>query len=280
MRTVKFLTHSGQAHLDEVLAIAGIIIAKGLSLDSVQVTRTFDTKEASEGYDYVVDFGGNFNGYSHFDHHQGGLDVEGKSAFGLVVDSMEELSGLRSGALVQRVNYQDNNGPKATIAKLLNSDANLSTWFGSFELLEQMMLSEFTGGDIQFTLKMATKVIEGELAKADAKAEAEAKILMSEIIEIEGLKILLLDFDLVSNPSYFVIGNAVSAKYCSGNDIDLILGKGRNPNQFSLVRTSVGLDHGLDLHVLKEKVDYAHPGGFIAAVSRKADWMKLITELV
>jgi len=274
---IRILTHSGVAHLDEVFAIAAIIIAKGYDLSNVDVVRTFDVEEASKGYDYVVDFGGEYDGISRFDHHQGGDDVHGKSSFGLVVESMEELSSLRGNAFVERVDFQDNNGPKATIAKYLGSDASLGQWFDSFELLEQMMLSEFSGGDIKFALTMATKVISNELEKAQAKAEAESNMESAEVINVNGLTVLICDFDVVSNPKYFTIGNAVTGAKAVEVGAELILGKGRDPSQYSLVRTKQG--EYLDLSVLEGRVPFAHKGGFFAALSRDEDW-KAIVELL
>lgn len=86
---MKIITHGGQAHADEVLAVALILIKEGKTPIEVQVVRTCKERRArdwrKDGADFVVDVGGDYDprkGW--FDHHQFPNDAKPCCSFTLV----------------------------------------------------------------------------------------------------------------------------------------------------------------------------------------------------
>jgi len=282
-KIVKILTHSGMAHLDEIYGIAALCLAKDIAVSTVEITRSFNQSEANDTtFDYVVDFGLVYNGVTRFDHHQDDESVAGLSSFGLVVKTFDKLKALRGTRFVDRVDYQDLNGPAKTFEKFLGISTSPSEFFGAFEGVEQMLVSEWLSENYRFVLDVAIKTVSRKLEEAKAVAEAKVNILKAELVEINGLTILKQDFNLVSSPAFTAVGNNIAGEYAVEHGAVLILGKGRDPKQFSLLRTTLGEDVNLNLSILKDVdgVGFAHPSGFFAAVQRDADLDSVISMLV
>lgn len=271
------------AHLDEIYGIAALCLAKDIAVSTVEITRSFNQSEANDTtFDYVVDFGLVYNGVTRFDHHQDDESVAGLSSFGLVVKTFDKLKALRGTRFVDRVDYQDLNGPAKTFEKFLGISTSPSEFFGAFEGVEQMLVSEWLSENYRFVLDVAIKTVSRKLEEAKAVAEAKVNILKAELVEINGLTILKQDFNLVSSPAFTAVGNNIAGEYAVEHGAVLILGKGRDPKQFSLLRTTLGEDVNLNLSILKDVdgVGFAHPSGFFAAVQRDADLDSVISMLV
>jgi len=260
----KVFTHSGMAHLDEVFAIAAISVATG---EEVEVTRGFKVEDES-AYDYIVDIGGKYDGKKFFDHHQGGDEVTMKSAFGLVVDSFDALEPLRDTTFVDRVDFQDNHGPERGFEMFIGP-VEKDEFFDAYEPVEQMMLAAFASGKESFAIEIAKETILHRIGIEKAFEEAEENIRKATVVNIEGLNVLLQDFELVSDAKFTSVGNRVSEKFARDNCIHLIVGKGRDPEQRSLFRTIDGERRGLNLSILEGRVPFAHKNGFFAAIDRK-----------
>ncbi len=280
--SIHILTHSGLAHLDEIYGIAALCLAKGFKSEDIEITRSFNQSDAeSSSFDYVVDFGLKYDGITRFDHHQDDDAVAGVSSFGLIVNTFDELKTLRGTKFVERIDFQDLNGPVAGFQKFLGHKIAPADFFGGYEAVEQMLISEWIDGNYGFVLDVAIKTVSRELSKAEAQAESEERIQQAELIEIEGLTVMVQDFYLTSSRKFASVGHIVSAEYADANKVSLILDSARDPEQYSLLRTQLGEDSGLNLKELQgsEGVAFAHPSGFFAAVKRDSDWKALVKQL-
>ena len=85
----RIVTHNGVFHIDEVAAIA-LLIVFGYVSEDIKIIRTRDKDiifDSSCHGDYVIDVGGKYNGITLFDHHQDASFT--KSSAGLVWQMIE-----------------------------------------------------------------------------------------------------------------------------------------------------------------------------------------------
>ncbi|RMG32436.1 MAG: hypothetical protein D6725_17610 [Planctomycetota bacterium] len=90
-RLVRIGTHGCPHHVDELVAVCLLeryLRERGVPCEVVFLSRE-EIETAASGLDVLVDVGGRFDpAAGRFDHHQGGPDVEGRSAAGLVFDAL------------------------------------------------------------------------------------------------------------------------------------------------------------------------------------------------
>lgn len=108
---LKIITHGGQAHADELLAIAFILIKENCPIADAEIVRVNDGK-ASDWADakYVIDVGKQYDpDKGWFDHHQFPSDAPADCAFTLVAKHF----GLARNAFpwIERVALLDSKGP-------------------------------------------------------------------------------------------------------------------------------------------------------------------------
>jgi len=84
---IKVVTHNGNFHTDEIVAIA---LHKVYANSNIKILRTRDSKTIKEA-DIAIDVGGEYNGDNLLDHHQFTKDSElyGLSSAGLVVKTLK-----------------------------------------------------------------------------------------------------------------------------------------------------------------------------------------------
>lgn len=66
--SLKIAVHDGCFHLDEILALALVQMAK--PRDNIEVYRVPHKSKEFDGFDLVIDVGGKYDGEKYFDHHQ------------------------------------------------------------------------------------------------------------------------------------------------------------------------------------------------------------------
>jgi len=139
---IKIITHNGAAHLDEVAAIAALIVAKNWQMTDISIARVHPAKTAEydTGNEYFVDCGMRYDGQHYYDHHQKEDIVAGKAAFNLVVDSHKEMEFLKEHPLYQRIALQDNLGLAVYHDKI---KLKISRREYAFDLLEDLLIKRF-----------------------------------------------------------------------------------------------------------------------------------------
>lgn len=124
---MKILTHAGQAHADEIMAIALILIKEKVALDAAEIVRVNNCEpEKCVDADFVVDVGRKHepaNGW--FDHHQFPKDAPAECAFTLVANHY----GLKRNALswIERIALLDSKGPWTWFEKTFGRPAKSMT---------------------------------------------------------------------------------------------------------------------------------------------------------
>jgi hypothetical protein len=130
-KQTKIVTHAGQAHADEVLAIALIMVNEGLAWEDLDVVRAVDGRARDwPDADFVVDVGRDHDPRRRwFDHHQFPRDASPACSFTLVARhygvDLNPLFWSRKLAVV------DSRGPMAWVTELLGRRPRDSREFSS-----------------------------------------------------------------------------------------------------------------------------------------------------
>lgn len=107
---MKIVTHSGQAHADDLMAVSLILIKEGLTPGEAQIVRVPDGKAEDFNADFVVDVGRQYDPDKRwFDHHQFPVDAPPECALTLVA----KYYGITRADLkwMDRLAYLDCRGP-------------------------------------------------------------------------------------------------------------------------------------------------------------------------
>ena len=260
--TKHIVTHSGQAHRDELLTIGLAFAVEGV----VPIYRREPTQEElADPQILVLDVGGKHEpALSNFDHHQRGRDEKPECALSLYAQDkgLEEVLNLQKwyGPLIQ----MDVRGPFATAKEL-----GLSRF--PFELMGPIE------GQILMAFQNATEVLPGSIISnvldligtgmlTSAKEYAEKTMLLAEkvkVVEIKGLQALIFETTDTEGSQ-----DIRDRKY---PDAAISLAWDDRGNGWTLYRFN---DHpAVDFSALEgdTKILFAHKGGFIAKTHERLE---------
>lgn len=119
---LKIVTHSGQAHPDDLLACALILYKEAVSPTSALILRLNECKPQEHPGAFIVDIGKHYDpDMLWFDHHQFPKTHEPECAFSLVADHY----GLKRNALdwIERMTLLDSKGPYAWYQQMFGKPA-------------------------------------------------------------------------------------------------------------------------------------------------------------
>lgn len=274
---VKILTHGGNAHVDEVIAIALISIAEE---QEVHIERAYPSEETDySNYDFVVDVGRRFDGEKFFDHHQNTPETEGKSATTLVVEEyfpgvleaglVNELSGL-----FERIGMQDTKGLTKTRKKYENEEVK------PFMTLEFGLVEEFKTNPNFIVNRVIVPILKRALNFREEVIKASEFLKKnSEILEVKGsVKALKITKEFDGGYKAF---NKAQTNIIDENDISVVYNYDNGSDGRVLFRTSFGEKVGIDLtKVNPESPIFIHKAGFLAKFhpSSKGEFLELIEE--
>lgn len=194
----RIVTHSGQAHADDIMAIALIIIKEGWALTDVEIVRINDGKAADfEDAEFVVDVGREHDSkMGWFDHHQLPSDAPPKCAFTLVAD----YYGIERAKMpwIDRLELLDSKGPNAWFRSVYGrapkGNKELNEALGTIDVFSWFTRVANRGHENQSAFRdaisLATRWLGMELEYHDRRDEnfAYAKGNL-EIIKMDGFSI-------------------------------------------------------------------------------------------
>lgn len=185
MTKKKIITHNGSFHVDEVFAVAALLIYLN---EEVEVVRTRDEEIIKTG-DYIVDVGFVYDESNQlFDHHQeeGAGERENNipyASFGLVwkkfgeeICNSFEIAGLVDEDLIQPIDAYDNG---ITLYKRINGNTEPLLLADVIDLFN----STFEEGGVKNNenflevVAFAKRVIEREIVKTEFFLKQKAKIV-------------------------------------------------------------------------------------------------------
>lgn len=272
---VKIITHSGKAHADELLACAMISIAMG---GAVEIVRTNSLPEDLNNEDFVVDFGGAYDGQRLFDHHQNTPEVAGECAATLVAKKFfpELLEDDQWGPYLRRVTLQDNRGIKeveATRGQRLG-DVLMLEW-GLTTLFEQdpNRVAAVVGEIISDRIKFLNEI---KRAKEWAKNHTHLEVVGTRTI-------LVLDEDpRVEGVDPSAVNSATTQALIKNECVATVSWDPRSQigEVRTLFRTKAG-ENVLDFNRCKpENPTFCHKGGFLLnfKLGNPQEYLKLLAE--
>ncbi len=272
------VTHSGKAHMDELLAISLLAIYKeSLPKEIIRVKHdeaSVILKENRENH-FFIDCGLEYKplkGY--FDHHQSkDLDSSAKLVFDQYFKHLKDTNLYEFTNLVSEV---DTKGPNALDDFKLNSPSiNYFSFSGS------ILLKQFEKNPIEI-IELYTKgikeIIEFEVDKKKAKLwfeESENK----EIITIDGVNVLQYKHPIPADLSRAM--KSIDKEIVEENNIHVIYGYDKEDNNIrTLYRTPIG-DKVVDfVKASVEETLFCHKGGFLLRFKPATDneWEKIISQ--
>jgi len=272
-KNIEVLVHGYQAHLDEVMAATLIAIHTDYE---VNITRDSNIKN-TDGFDYILDTGMKFDGIKFFDHHQDDENVNGKSAAGLVYDTFFSHIKGDLETLVERINFQDNNGLSA-YAETIGSDSKTLT---PLLTIEKGLVKLFeTQPDMVINtimVPMVKGIIDNYIATEKAKQFIEDNSIIEHIGNVNVLK-LTKKFD---GPAYVL--NMSQVDYVDQNDIHVVYSYDDRTAGRVLFRTHRGESQNIDFtKSTPADTVFIHKAGFMCKFNPATDteYIQLIKQSV
>ncbi|MGL1891783.1 MAG: MYG1 family protein [Spirochaetaceae bacterium] len=274
------ITHSGKAHMDELIGITLIAIHRDempteiIRVETDKAIECYDSRDNSIDH-YLVDCGlllepENFK----FDHHQS-KDL-GCAAILIFDHYFPHLENSSLHEYIKLVSAVDTRGPNSLDDFKFNSES-----INYFSFPQKLLLREFEQQPILITsifLNGIKSIIEFE--KEKIKAESWLKTEEhSTIFEIDGVNILVYN-----NPPPVELSNAiksVDAETVELHNIHVIYGFDKDDNNIrTLYRTFKGDD---EVDFTKAEVNntlFSHKGGFLLKFIPESnkEWIKIIKE--
>tara|TARA_Y100000310_G_scaffold314485_1_gene363891 strand:- start:2080 stop:2937 length:858 start_codon:yes stop_codon:yes gene_type:complete len=259
---MKIITHPGQAHRDEALAIGLILAEKDPA--TVQVLRRNPTPAEMDDPDvWVVDVGEQHHPELHnFDHHQIPADAPPTCAMTLVAEYFGISEQLSTLAWYDAVAVLDSKGPKA-LAKLFEVDALHPGMISPFELPTLRALEKFSGDTPvhPFLCRVLRFVAEDHIAWSKTLHEAREKMdNCSQVLRVGGLPTLV--HLMVANPT---VSSKMREEWMEAHDevIGMSLSHDDRGDGWCLFRFD---DHpGVDFDRLRgrDDMEFVHASGFV-----------------
>lgn len=267
------ITHGGQAHADEFLAICLLMAAGEYPL----IFRREPTpKELADHEMWVIDIGGRLEPELHnFDHHQ---YKGGKAAFQLVAEHLGYTEAPEVFSWWDTKGKMDTEGPFA-VAKGFGTAP--STVFSLQSPIEGAVLKMFQNEGVFVCHTLIVELME-EIGKQLISALKEVKVRLEVLAgrasihkyDKGSFRGFVLQHDIKDKPS---LATEIFRKSLPMADsIAIMISPDDRGDGWSMFRVA---DHPMvDFTLIKDEegVLFTHPNGFIAKVSKDADLNKLI----
>lgn len=270
-------THAGQAHADELFAIAIVIwmIRKMYPNAIIEVRRVHTLPDKLELGCWLVDIG-MFYGLKEslqimgIDHHQDDPIVKNKCAATLAAAlyAPELLEDALWGRFLKRVELQDNKGLRIIQEEYGNPKHEISALLFS----EWLSIRRFETDPVGEASKIADAIADFYARREEVEAAREWLRQPGNcgVLEIAGATVMCLNKDPRLDGHSLSVVKTAQNNMIEAARIDVCLGwDERSPGARTLFRTSYGTDKGIDFTRIPkcENLIFAHQSGFLATLA-------------
>lgn len=268
--TKKIVVHGGQAHADDILSIALVMLMENLERDQLEIVRVNDGRARDwPDADLVIDVGKDYDprkGW--FDHHQFPREAAPSCAFKLLAKHYGlDLNNL---FWAEKLSIVDSKGPKAWVRKLLGRDPVDGKEFGQVMSEGDSFMcyvADVSNKDFDKGLTLAREWLSFKL-----KAATERKMMIATAKSV--LKVV--DLDKGMRMAFFdtkVVGGTIQVSSdLQDEDPDVVVSAMRDDRSDGLAAYRVNDDRRVDFSP-RESDDgclFAHKSGF--CLKFKNDW--------
>lgn len=276
----KIITHGGQAHLDDTLAVCVLLhhIIKDNSLPIILERRNPTKEELDDPNVWVLDIGGEYNpDKKNFDHHQ---LKENICAATMLMDHLWGKSYRDFVQWPEFVETWDSNGPSKAM-ELLGSTQEKSGLvknplaYGLISIFSSKTKLEFVGPNpVENTITSIMSLIGSSLYSVVESSQKCLDELTANAVFLEHNGFRVLDMtgcNLIHSSETNVID-----LFCnnSGKKADIILARdARDNGHFRMVRLK---DDTISFKQLEGVTKFVHQSGFLVSFRDKDNWKKII----